>query len=262
MRLYLYGIVTADAQDPPAELMGLDDGSVRLVRAGAVAGIVGEVDPESYAAERLDSRLAELEWVGERGIAHERVLTWYADRGPVIPLQPFSLHVSDEAVRQRLAESEERFVRALERLSGRQEWGIKLWAVEPDVLAHLEEISPALREVADAMESAPPGRRFLLTKKRDAMAADELRASSLAVARHVYDTLAELADAAVRHPIPPPRQGDRMLILHAAYLVRESDYDRFRERVVELSRHFGTIGFSCEFVGPWPAYHFTDFTGA
>jgi hypothetical protein len=244
--LYLYGIVGADAPEPPEEFSGLEGLPVRLVRAGSVAGIVGEVPAGEYAGEALDRRLSQLDWVGERGIAHERVLTWFADRGAVIPLKPFSLHQSAEAVVERLAVGEESFRQTLDRLAGRQEWGIRLWADEERVLAHLHEISPPIRELSEEIHAAAPGRRFLLTRKKEAIEADELRSSSLAVARHVYEALSDVADSAVRLPIPPP-QGERLLVLHAAYLVAEPEFERF-----------GTLGFACDFTGPWPPYHFAE----
>src|SRR5687768_11347120 len=89
---YLYGIVPNDASDPPAELTGIDGSAVSVVRGGRVAGVVSSVAAADYSDELIDSRLSDLDWVGQRGVAHEQVLDWFADRGPVVPLSLFSLH--------------------------------------------------------------------------------------------------------------------------------------------------------------------------
>src|SRR5690606_33688413 len=98
MLVYLYGIVPAEAPDPPDDLVGLEGAPVAVLRTGSVAGVVSEVPEEVYSDDALNSRLDDLAWVGERGLAHERVLDWFAERGPVIPLSLFSLHADRDRV--------------------------------------------------------------------------------------------------------------------------------------------------------------------
>jgi hypothetical protein len=259
--IYLYGVVPSDAPAPPSELRGLDGAPVRLLSGdgGAVglAALVSELPAASYAEAALDARLADLQWVGERGIAHERVLTWYADRGAVVPLSPFSLHQDAARVRERLAEDAERFRQLLARLAGRREWGIKLWRDDAVVTEHLAELSPRFGELARELESATPGRRFLLTKKLDALRADELRSAGARVARETFEVLAARAEAAERLPLAAGAQGGaRTLVLHAAFLVPEAQYAGFEDAVNDVARRYRALGFAIDFTGPWPAYHF------
>ena len=256
---YLYGIVGADAPEPPHDLAGLEGRPVRLLREGKLAAPVSEVSRDAYSDDALDARLGDLAWVGERGLAHEQVLDWFAERGPVVPLSLFSLHRDEERVRARLAAEADRVLPLLESLRGRREWQVKLWRRDTVVTEHLDELSPTLKGLSEEIEQAPPGKRYLLLKKRDAARAEELRRVSERVAQVLYETLREESDQGV--VIPSPRgapQTGHVLVLDSAWLVNESLYPEFQRRLGQLAGEFQPNGFEYEFTGPWPPYHFTD----
>ncbi len=262
--IYLYGIVPEDAPEPPLALRGLEDEPVQLLRAAGVAALVGEVPAALYTEEALNARLANLAWIGDRGAAHERVLTWYADRGPVIPLAPFSLHQSEARVRERIEEESARFLATLERLRGRREWGLRMRRDDARLAAHLEELSPRLRALAQEIESAAPGRRYLLEKKRETLRAEELRAAAAEAVQRVYEAVRGCAEHAALLPLAAAaatgggegRGVGGALILDAVFLVEEAEYPAFQQRVTEAGHRYGPLGFELEFTGPWPPYHF------
>lgn len=254
---YLYAVVPADAPEPPAELRGIDGGPVRLLLAAGLAAAVGEVPAEEYRADVLDARTADLAWVGERGAAHEAVLLWLSDRGPVLPLTLFSLHSDPGRVRALLEAEAERFRAALERVAGRREWGVRLWRVDARVAEHLDELSPRLRELAGEIAAATPGKQFLLRRKADGLRAEELRAVGADAAREAYAALAPLAAEARALPLSGRAGGEgRALALDAAFLVEETAFPAFQRGVTEAARRWGAAGFEVEFTGPWPPYHF------
>ena len=263
MLSYLYGIVPADAPEPPADLTGIDGGAVRVVRGERVGALVSDVAEDAYADEVIDARLPDLAWVGERGLAHERVLDWYAERGPVIPLSLFSLHRDEALVRERIETDAERYEGALERLRGRREWGVKLWRDDERLTAHLGQLSAAIAALTGELENAAPGRRFLLEKKRDTLQVDEMKRVSAKVSHEVYAQLSGQAERSVTVPIPTNTpQSAKTLVLYGAFLVPEERYADFQRRLSELAGTFQPTGFEFEFTGPWPPYHFADPDGA
>src|SRR5690606_33362618 len=256
--IYLYGIVPEDTPDPPPDLEGIDEERGELVRLAEVAAIVSRVAEDDYSDEALNARLDDLAWVGERGVAHERVLDWFASRGAVIPLSLFSLHRDEDRLRQRIGVEEASFARILERLQGRKEWGIKLWRHGEAAARRLDESSPSLRAIAARIEEAPTGRRFLLEKKQASMRTEEIRAISKRLAHEVYADLAEHAVAAESMPLPPAAPAaERTLLLHAAFLVDDGRFDAFQDAVNRQAARAAPVGFEIEFTGPWPPYHFT-----
>lgn len=259
--IYLYGIVPGDSPDPPADLKGLEDAPVRLVRTSGVAAIVSEVPSEEYADDELNARLEDLAWVGERGVAHERVLDVFAAGGAVLPLSLFSLHRDEGRLRDRIAESADRYRAALERLAGRREWGIKVWRRQ-DASEHVERLSPALAALSKEMEDAAPGRRYLLERKRENLRGEEIRVASKRLAHRIYGLLSEAAEHSVSSPLPAAQpEGARVLLLSAAFLVSDGSFQDFHRRVGEAAHEAGAAGFDVEFTGPWPPYHFADLHG-
>lgn len=239
--------------------MGVEDGAVGLVPIGGLAAIVSEVPDAAYTADALNARLEDLRWVGERGLAHERVLEWFTDRSSVVPLRPFSLHLSEQKLTERLMADEARLTALLQRLEGRQEWGVKLWRDRTSALRHADELSPALADISRQIEQASPGKRFLLQKKRDGMLNEELRTAGVELARSVLNELRPLAERAAALDVPNmPVAAERALLLHAVFLVKLEAVDAFERRVAELSKEYHGRGFEIELSGPWPAYHFTE----
>ena len=256
--VYLYGIVPAGTPDPPAALTGLDGSPVRLLRMGEIAAVVGEVPAEVYADDPLNARLDDLAWVGQQGMAHEHVLDWFADQGSVIPLSLFSLHQDEKRVEARVGTEAADYARLLERLAGRQEWGVKLWRREEEAKTGIDQLSPSLQALAREIEAAPPGKRYLLERKRESMRTEELRTVSKRLAHDLLAALRPHSDGLVSVPLPSDVRGERILLLHAALLVPRSGFDAFHEAVSEQASGLVGAGFEIELTGPWPPYHFTD----
>jgi hypothetical protein len=256
--IYLYGIVPAGSPAPTEELRGLEDRQVVLLPVGRIAAVVGAVPVESYTDEALNARLDDLDWVGARGLAHERVLDWFADQGPVIPLSLFSLHRDPERVVARLSAEAASFERVLERLRGRKEWGIKLWRRDAVAREGIDGLSPSLGRLSAEIDAAQPGRRFLLEKKRETMRDEEVRTVSKRLAHDFFGSLKDASVAGVALQIPPPAAGaERVLLLHAAFLVDDERFAAFQQTVDEQAGALVGSGFEVEFTGPWPPYHFS-----
>jgi len=256
--VYLYGIVPADAPPPPPELVGLERGEVRLLLAGRVAAVISEVSRDRYDDDALNGRLDDLVWVGEQGVAHERVLDWYAARVPIIPLSLFSLHRDVTRIADRVASDQEAYAKRLERLGGRKEWGIKVWRRETRAAETIHSLSPALQALGVEIEAAPAGKRFLLEKKRQTLRQEEVRAVSRRVAHEVHAELRARSVDGTAVPLPSGApSGERALLLHAAYLVGDDAFEAFRAAVSSLAARFAP-GFEIEFTGPWPPYHFVQ----
>lgn len=256
--VYLYGVVPDAAPHPPEELRGIADAPVRLIAAGSLAAIVSDVPADAYSQDAIETGLADVRWAGERGVEHERVLTWFADRTTVIPSAPFSLHAGEERVVERLAEQHARLEDAARRLAYHREMGIRIWRHEQAFLAQLSEHSPPLRQLAHEMDAAAPGRRYLLRRKLQALQADEAVRVTEQIVRHAAGELRAIAADARALPIPSigAAARTRTLVMHSAYLVATAAAPDFEAAVQRLAGSHRQDGLEWEFTGPWPPYHF------
>jgi hypothetical protein len=272
--LYAYAVAALpEGEAPLARLLnrvaGIDGAPIALVSEAAngapvTAVLVSAVDAASYVPHEVEARVGELEWLAPRAAAHDRVVTAAADAGPAIPLPIFSLFRDEAAIRTMLADRRAELLRLFARLRGAREYTVRLYRDEARLNAALADLSTRVRELERSAAAASPGQRYLLQRKLDEERRAELRRVSSEVARATFDTLAPVARAAVREPLPAPIAGaegraaasTQPVILNASFLVDDERLDEFRRHLSEVIAAREAAGFRIEFTGPWPAYHF------
>ncbi len=254
--IYVYGVVPAsfDAASSPA---GIDGSVVGVERAGELAALVSRVDAATFAPEEIEQRVTDLEWLGPRARAHDEILTWVSDRGPVVPFPMFALFSDATHVGDALRARGDELRLTLARLIGAKEFGVRVFRITRELEEHMGELSPRVAALEASARAATPGQRYLLERKLEKERAAEAQQVSAEVARTTLDALAPHVRATATDP--PPRSESRAggAILNAFFLVSDDALDSFRNAVGEVTSRFSPKGFRFEFTGPWPAYHFS-----
>ncbi len=258
---YVYAVVDARSGviDAPA---GIEGAAVGLHADGEIAALVSGVDASVYAGPEVEARTADLEWLGPRARAHDAVVTWASDRGAVVPLPMFSLFRDAAGVTAMLRERRQSLERMLERVRGRQEYGVRLFRIDDALTAHLAEVSPRIAELERAAAAASPGQRYLLTRKLESERAEELRRVGSDVAQRSFDALTKHAAEAALDALPR-RTLEGMAgtaVLNASFLLERDAAEPFRRELTSLVEEHEPTGFRFEFTGPWPPYHFVQET--
>lgn len=254
---YVYGIVPPNTAVESAPL-GLDGGRAELVIDGEVAALVGRVEASIYGSG-VDERLADVAWLAPRASAHDAVLTWASDAGPVVPLPLLSLFRSEQAVRSMIDERRGDLDALLQHVARGREYGVRIFRVDGELRESLPQFSPAIAALeAEVSAATAPGQRFLLSRKLDAARKDELSRVATTVATGAFHDLAARSLATAQDPLPrATAEQDGTAVLNAAFLVAHERIDDFREAVTAFMREHARRGFRMEFTGPWPPYHFT-----
>jgi hypothetical protein len=255
--VYLYGFVPADAPRPPAKVAGVGAAAVRLLDLGVVHAAVADLPAAQYGAANLEPRLQDLAWVGEQGMAHERVVVWFADHSDILPARMFSLYSGDDALRSAVSGRLTEVAAALSSLSGRREWNLKI-AYDTDELArHGAEISPGLGRMDEELAAAAPGRRYLLERRRRDMLKQEVARAARSLADELLDSLRAHAED-VR--VMPRAEGAETgtVVLNAALLVTRDAEPALRAHAEALYRHYTGLGMIVSFSGPWAPYRFVE----
>jgi gas vesicle protein GvpL/GvpF len=249
---YLYAVAKASAEPAiaAASLRGIEAGSVEVIAEGHLLGVTSAVPASEYEEEPLNERLQDLEWLAPRAAAHQEVngkLLELADA--VIPLAFGAIYRDAEGVRVLLRDRADDFVDRLRAVEGRAEWIV---SVERDATS--APTGGAVRALDAEIAAAPPGRAFLLGKRRDEVIREERRMRDAALAEEIWATIEAIAERVYREPlIEDPT---------AAAVARFSALVR-RDREIELGdvvRRLGAAGVSegyrVRLSGPWPAYRF------
>ena len=131
--LYLYGIVRASVRIT-GDLPGVDrDQRVFLLEGNELAAIVSSVSLEEFGEEQLRENLNEVAWLEDKARAHESVLEDLIASATVVPTRLCTIFRDEKQVREMMAREGPALVEALDRLEGKSEWGVKVFA-EPGAL--------------------------------------------------------------------------------------------------------------------------------
>jgi hypothetical protein len=253
--IYLYGFVGADAPEPPASLRGLAGGAVSLVAAGGVRAVIGRVPAEEYAAGSIDERLGDLRWVGEQGLAHERVVAWFVDRVTILPAPLLTLYSTESALAGAAAARADELRAQMRSLEGQREWDLKVTWDPERAQAAAGELSPEIRALEERIAAANPGAAYLLERKRVQLALEHAAAGCRERAERLLDDVAAHARATERLPLPKTGD-DGPVLLYAALLVPRAAEPALIAAVEERRGELERVGMDAKLSGPWAAYRF------
>ena len=253
--LYVYGFVPAATALPADGLAGIADSVVELVALVGCAAAVSRVATADFTPEALAARTRDLTWVGEHGVAHERVVAWFVDHAEILPVPLFTLFSSDEALRADVAGRAEAINSALAEYAGLREWDLKVSYREADLRAHAAQLSAEVAELERQIDEAQPGKRFLLERKRDEVLTREMRRAARQVADELLQT-ASASAARTRRLAVGPGVEEGAVVLNAALLVPAGGEAALRERLAARAAELSALGFAVAYSGPWAPYRF------
>jgi len=242
---YVYGVLPG-GQHPVDLADGPEGIGVELVEGEGLAAAVSELPADRYGEEQFRTHAEDPVWLEKLAAAHHRVLASIALRDDVVPLRMPTLCRSRQSVLDLLDDRAEVLREALTSVSGRVEWGVKLYADS--------------RPSEQPQVEAASGRDYLGQRMAQGRARDEARTRRGEVVRACHEALSAVAvDSAVNAPQDRALSGrSEPMVLNGAYLVprgNESDFlSVFDAQAAGPCREAGILA---EITGPWPPYNFS-----
>lgn len=241
--VYTYGIVRKGALKEAPRMHGVDPSRPpRLLDAGDLTAVVGDVDVGEFEGAALERNVADPRWLEDKVRAHERVLDDVLAAATVVPMRFGSIFSDASGLESMLAAHAGALLSALDRVEGRTEWGVKVHC----------DLSALEDGLVAAAPVEPSGRGYLMQRKARLEAGARAAEAAAEAATVAHDALADLADEAVT---APGRSAAPGLVLNGAYLVPDDRRDDFMRRVSDLQARHGE-SFFFDVTGPWPPYHF------
>ena len=243
---YVYGIVPKALTSAPK---GLDESPVTVVPVGDLMALASELPDAEYDAAKVEARLADIDWLSPRAIAHDAVVSWASELGGVVPFPMWVLFKDRPSLETGLTPRAAEFHKALDRVTPGREYSVRVFAFKDRVAA----LSPTVAQLESEIQKATPGQRYLLERKLDSLRQNEAREVSASVSKSIHEDLSQHALGAITEPAP---KAAATAILNAAYLVSRETPEPFQAKLTDLIHKFEPLGFRFEFTGPWPPYHF------
>jgi hypothetical protein len=239
---------------------GMTEGVVcQIVAAELVAAVVSKVPLSEYGEAPLAANMGNLEWVAEKGMAHERIVQSFGSRATVIPLRFGAIFLAEHAIRSFLEYNARGIAALTSRLNGKEEWGLNIYC-DRGVLSQAVALSnPEVGKLTRQVAGASPGQAFLLGKTLDTLKDRVSRDEIKRVVEAVGLKAEAAADSSVRLGFSKYSQVDRgALVARYALLVSKAGFEEFRRQAEALAFDYHDLGFSIELAGPMPPYSFID----
>src|SRR5207237_8863883 len=125
-------------------------------------------------AAALVHGLPNLDCVGPRAIAHERVIESFLSATALLPMQLFTLFTSDGRVIEHVRSDRARIARILERIENKVEWGLRLTYADLKGPRRAIKSGPNVK-MSGADPSGPGSGTKYLCRKRDVLEVNRKR---------------------------------------------------------------------------------------
>jgi hypothetical protein len=245
-----------DEESLPASVE--DDASLELVESGHLAAVVSAVPLDVYGEGAIEARLSDPAWTAARALRHQQAVEFFARVADVVPLRFGTIYLTRARVGAMLEENTETLRAVVERLRGREEWGLNVYADRAALKESIVEASERLREMSRQADTSAPGQAYLLRKKIEALRADESRAEMKRVASEAEEELGAASEGSARLRVfkdESSAEGEAVAA-KLAFLVARGRFEEFRAAAEALAARHAPHGFRFELTGPWPAYNF------
>jgi hypothetical protein len=262
--VYVYGVADRNAlvleHVPP--LQGIvPDVPVELLPVGNLALVVTRAARQVFAVPEAPVEAAR-NMATDRALAHHRVLSELTALCTVAPVKYGALCRGMDDVVTLLVRHGDAFKQALTRISGAQEWGVKVYADRVACWA-AAEAAPAVAVLQEELASASPGKAFFLGKKLraavDYAMQHEFARMSAEVHHRIVVHTREAAPNPAHRLLNATSDGQApVLVLDVAYLVDRTCEPKFHQTVADIAEAVAAQSGLLRLTGPWPPYSFVS----
>ena len=175
---------------------------------------------------------------------------------PVLPVRFGAVFSSEGALAKLMTARNEELSQFLDRVSGKEEWGVKGCVESERAAKWLLSNDPELAEQHGRLSDSP-GTRYFQEKRLRALAEERLKAFWRAAAEQVQEELTgQSVDACRLTARPQTGPSDQEPVLNGAFLVLRGRVADFLECVKKVNAAYAERGLKFVVSGPWPPYNF------
>ncbi|HWP42721.1 MAG TPA: GvpL/GvpF family gas vesicle protein [Blastocatellia bacterium] len=230
MKLYVYCLSDDLSAGAVEGVSGIGGARVGLYCCGAIKAVISEAGGERALLTR------------ENVLAHDGVIRHALRETTPLPFR-FGTIVTASELESYVEARRSSIESLLDRVRGAVEMGVKIiWDKEA-------ARSAAEAQPCDEADGAGPGRAFLLAKRREMEAAEEIEKRAKDIAGWMENRLNSL----VRETFVSIRPADALVIV-AAHLVERSRIEQYRARLKSMRQERSDLRFLTS--GAWPPYSF------
>lgn len=247
---------------------GIDKKKVYTLPYKDIEAVITEVDSAEFNPKKIKSKLENLKWTEEKIRNHQAIIEETMEDNPVIPLKFLTLYKSEEKIIDTLKKQYKKFRELLDKLRGKEEWGLKVCVIDKEKLAGAikkedKEIIKMEKEIAEK----PEGVGYFLKKKIEEKIREKLDEQLDSYIKEIFDILGRFsAEKPVVNkllPIELTNKNEKLfqkeMIFNMSYLIFKEKVEEFQKTIKRIHHHiYFPKGLWLEYNGPWPPYSFVN----
>ncbi len=185
---------------------------------------------------------------------HEKVLEEVMKQFTVLPVRfsTISEHSDDAGILRILEKDYRKFDELLSKMDGKKELGLKVLAYETAIYANIVEKNSEIRTMRDKLMNLPADKTHYQRMKIGEMVAEALKRETESCKEDILGVLVPIAD-----DYKVNDNYGEMMILNAAFLIKNTAEDEFDKAVSELDARLGNL-MTFKYVGTLPPYNFVN----
>lgn len=267
--IYLYGFIPTkeyEATSAPAAKGIDDDFELDFYVAGEITIAVCLVKEQEYNEEALKKKVEDMQWLQEKAFHHHQIVNGLHENYTVVPLKFGTIYKNEESLEQTIQKYGENIHRVFAQLEGHEEWSMKVY-VDSDKYNKTVEVNNAeIEKRKKEIEELPRGKQFFAKKKIDKVIEEKAEEEILDICEELHKKIELQSVETEIKKNWEKKLTDRKddMYWNAAYLIPAAKVEQVRQLVETKMKaaEKEDSGFVFEISGPWPPYHFANFTEA
>ncbi len=223
-----------------------------------IQAVVCEVPLSEFGEEPLKTNVENTAWLEDGVRSHQSILEALSSSATVIPMKFCTIYLSENRVLEVLTEYHDSFLENLQSLSGKKEWGVKVYYNQKVLSEVVSQTNLRVQEFQEDIDNKTEGLAYFARKKLEVAISEEVERGSDNICQTCHDHLSSVAKKSSITPLHSKETTGRTdeMALNGAYLVDDQDLDTFRAELASLKDIYTQSGFNFELSGPWPPYNF------
>lgn len=221
-----------------------------------------EVDLGEFGEKEIEDRLKnDARWTEKSIRHHHELIDQLGKKDTVIPCKFGTVFRTKKRIEEMLEKDYKQFSYLLSCLSGKQEWGLKIYLDSQKFIEGLKKEDQEILALQKRKETAGEGMKWYLDQKMGALIDQKLEVEVDRCLAEIVEWLKQSAEKVVLND--PETSGlsleNQEMILNSTCLLKTEGVGSWQEKWEKFFKELYKRGLSCEITGPWPPYNFVDF---
>lgn len=231
---------------------------IHVIPGSGIYAIASRVSQSEFGKVNLEKGLSDMKWLEAKVLEHHAVIEELSGNCTVIPFKFATLFENEANVRAFLEKHGGEFSELLEQLTGKEEWGVKVYCDVHHLKAILREENEGIKKIERDINASSTGEKYFLQKKEDKVMDDILNRVINECSRDSFETLREQShDACIGKLLPREiTKRKEEMILNAVFLIDKTKLVEFENCLRHLREKYTPKGLAFDCTGPWPPYNF------